>query len=418
MDLNTGLTQALSDGTSHYIYGLSRIAQVNTVTEYFLGDALGSVRQLVNSSGEITYSRAYDPYGVVTSTLGDSQTSYGFTGESYGDSTQLTYLRSRYYSGSTGRFISRDTWSGNANMPMSFNRWAYVNGNPINYIDPTGMKPGDSNYCLYLSGRDWQYCNNIVRGINPDQPMTVADYIDFDQLGSCYNPPLQDVFPHVVYTQPTGTWKEYGWWWHYLLERTPGPWNNFGKGHIKFSDVIAFALAAELSTSIDTYPKIVGYAAGAFYTKGSGEGYYRMIGSRQSVYMRVNTALYGSPLGGTYDFNNNVKYFNEINDIANNARRLSARGEDILKGTNLKPEEKLAYEWGNPTLSSPQKLLNALKSFDNMGSRPGQVLWFSNQWYERFPTTNVNGTIVYRLAFVVTEEQINELCGKASCVAP
>jgi YD repeat-containing protein len=30
MDLNTGLTQALSDGTNHYIYGLGRIAQVNS----------------------------------------------------------------------------------------------------------------------------------------------------------------------------------------------------------------------------------------------------------------------------------------------------------------------------------------------------------------------------------------------------
>jgi len=69
MDLNTGLTQALSDGTNTYIYGLGRIAQAaGTDTEYFLGDALGSVRRLTNASGAITYTKAYDPYGVVTST--------------------------------------------------------------------------------------------------------------------------------------------------------------------------------------------------------------------------------------------------------------------------------------------------------------------------------------------------------------
>jgi RHS repeat-associated protein len=146
MDLNTGLTQALSDGTNHYIYGLGRIAQVNSNgTEYFLGDALGSVRQLVNSGGSITYARAYDPYGVVTSTTGSSSTTYGYTSEVYGDSTQLLYLRSRYYSGNTGRFISRDTWNGNANSPMSFNRWNYVDGNPINRTDPSGM-------CWIISG--------------------------------------------------------------------------------------------------------------------------------------------------------------------------------------------------------------------------------------------------------------------------
>jgi|GEM_PF-6945005 len=45
LDLNTGLTQVLSDGTTTYLYGLGRIAQLNTdtlMTDYFLGDALGS----------------------------------------------------------------------------------------------------------------------------------------------------------------------------------------------------------------------------------------------------------------------------------------------------------------------------------------------------------------------------------------
>jgi len=110
IDLNMGLTQALSDGTRNYVYGNGRIAQVTgSGTEYFLGDALGSVRQLTNASGAITYSRAYDPYGVVTSTTGSSSTTYGYMGEVYGDSTQLTYLRSRYYSSSTGRFLTQDT---------------------------------------------------------------------------------------------------------------------------------------------------------------------------------------------------------------------------------------------------------------------------------------------------------------------
>lgn len=90
-----------------------------------LGDALGSVRQLADASGAVTYSRAYDPYGVVTSTTGTSSTTYGYTSEYYGDSTQLTYLRSRFYANSTGRFLTRDTWGGDANHPLSFNKWIY-----------------------------------------------------------------------------------------------------------------------------------------------------------------------------------------------------------------------------------------------------------------------------------------------------
>ncbi len=66
---------------------------------------------------------------------------YGYTYAYYGDSTQLTYLRSRYYASGTGRFLTRDTWMGNISQPLSLNQWNYVNGNPINYADPSGYSP-------------------------------------------------------------------------------------------------------------------------------------------------------------------------------------------------------------------------------------------------------------------------------------
>ncbi len=54
-DLNSGLTQVLEDGTNIYLYGIGWIAQTDgTDTEYFLGDALGSVRQLTDASGAVT----------------------------------------------------------------------------------------------------------------------------------------------------------------------------------------------------------------------------------------------------------------------------------------------------------------------------------------------------------------------------
>jgi hypothetical protein len=54
--------------------GLGRISQTNTQTEYFLGDALGSVIQLTASNSDVTLAKSYDPYNVVTSTSGISQT--------------------------------------------------------------------------------------------------------------------------------------------------------------------------------------------------------------------------------------------------------------------------------------------------------------------------------------------------------
>jgi hypothetical protein len=52
--LAAGLTQLLFDGTDTYLYGNGRIAQHDASgAQYFLGDALGSVRQLVDANGEV-----------------------------------------------------------------------------------------------------------------------------------------------------------------------------------------------------------------------------------------------------------------------------------------------------------------------------------------------------------------------------
>jgi RHS repeat-associated protein len=141
LDLNAGLTQVLTDGETTYLYGLARLAQLDTGTldtAYFLGDVLGSVRQLTDETGVVTYAASYTPYGEVLSSVGEGESVYGFTGE-YSDVTGLVYLRARYYSPMSGRFLSRDIWGGDTNSPMSYNMWLYVFGNPVNFTDPKGL---------------------------------------------------------------------------------------------------------------------------------------------------------------------------------------------------------------------------------------------------------------------------------------
>jgi RHS repeat-associated protein len=138
MDLNAGLTQALSDGTNNYLYGNGRIGQFAGVeTAYFLGDALGSVRQLVDDSGLVSLVKSYEPYGEMVSSVGESSSAYGYTGE--WSSTSLLYLRARWYSSQHERFISKDTWQGLYKQTMTYNAWLYSLSNPINYTDPSGM---------------------------------------------------------------------------------------------------------------------------------------------------------------------------------------------------------------------------------------------------------------------------------------
>jgi hypothetical protein len=63
LDLAAGLTQVLSDGTDTYLYGNGRIAQYDASgAQYFLNDALGSVRQLVDADGEVLLAQSYEPY--------------------------------------------------------------------------------------------------------------------------------------------------------------------------------------------------------------------------------------------------------------------------------------------------------------------------------------------------------------------
>lgn len=140
-DSSSGLSQVLSDGTTTYLYGLERISQTNAGgKDYFLSDALGSVRQLANTSGGITLSRNYEPYGTVYGAMGNSNTAYGFTSE-WTDVTGLVNLRARYYDPVSGGFVSRDSWEGNQSQPISYNKWTYAFGNPTRYTDPSGNNP-------------------------------------------------------------------------------------------------------------------------------------------------------------------------------------------------------------------------------------------------------------------------------------
>ena len=47
-------------------------------------------------------------------------------------------MRARYYSPSTGRFISRDSFAGSNNDPLSLNLYTYCHNNPVSGTDSTG----------------------------------------------------------------------------------------------------------------------------------------------------------------------------------------------------------------------------------------------------------------------------------------
>lgn len=139
-DGNNAVQEAQGASVNPILTGLGldeRFAR-NDVTgrTYFLADRLGSTIGLTNDSGEVKQRYTYDPYGSVTQV----DTATGFTNPYLyagreADTAGLYYYRARYYSPGMGRFISED--------PVGFkggqlNFYAYVNGAPLNYRDPSG----------------------------------------------------------------------------------------------------------------------------------------------------------------------------------------------------------------------------------------------------------------------------------------
>ena len=65
-------------------------------------------------------------------------TSLGYSGEHFDAKAQQQYLRARFYDPANGRFNRLDPFAGNMQDPQSLHKYAYVHGDPIMSVDPTG----------------------------------------------------------------------------------------------------------------------------------------------------------------------------------------------------------------------------------------------------------------------------------------
>jgi RHS repeat-associated protein len=141
LDLAATLPVVISDTDAVYLYGLDIIAEQLAGADryYYVHDGLGSVRQLVDSTGQIETRYTYDPFGVPLEGNGVPNP-WQFTGEAWDAGVELLYLRARYYQPETGRFITKDPWAGDAWRPSTLNAYTYVDSNPSSYVDPSGLE--------------------------------------------------------------------------------------------------------------------------------------------------------------------------------------------------------------------------------------------------------------------------------------
>ena len=131
-----------------YVRGTNLLAKfskqsgnVKTDYQYYTQNAHGDVVNLTDSTGAITKSYKYDAFGVEQNVDDADDNAFRYCGEYFDAETGTIYLRARYYDPAIGRFISRDSVTGDNADPLSLNLYTYCHNNPVQFVDENGHWP-------------------------------------------------------------------------------------------------------------------------------------------------------------------------------------------------------------------------------------------------------------------------------------
>ena len=113
-------------------------------------DQLGSTRLVTDIGASVVGRHDYVPFGQeIPGGWAGRNSDWGandsvnqkFTGQERDADTNIDYFKARYYGSLQGRFTTPDSYAGSMDIsnPQSFNRYAYVLGNPLGNTDPSGM---------------------------------------------------------------------------------------------------------------------------------------------------------------------------------------------------------------------------------------------------------------------------------------
>jgi RHS repeat-associated protein len=147
MSLETGATNA----TYLRHPGGTLLSRYTTDVHNYMLDRLGHVTALTDRSGALAASYSYDPYGrEIANTNASLYNPYRYGGAYQDADTGLSQMGARYYDASTGRFTQQDP------LPESMveaQRYGYTPGNPVNFIDPSGLRYNNGTpYPRYYGG--------------------------------------------------------------------------------------------------------------------------------------------------------------------------------------------------------------------------------------------------------------------------
>ncbi len=157
------------DGKVLGLYRLTEVYYGEPGTEPVWFDVMQEQWTNVYLGGRMVRGRNYsvveDRLGTVNgpamNPYGDGQVfeGYGFTGYYHDGITGFDYAQQRYYAPALGRFTTPDPYQASAAIarPQSWNRYAYVENDPVNFVDPSGLEDFSAE-----SGCTWNPTTNTL----------------------------------------------------------------------------------------------------------------------------------------------------------------------------------------------------------------------------------------------------------------
>ena len=159
-------------------------AEIDGEFVFHLGDALSTVRDVVDDSGAVIKSFEFDEYGNLLDSSGTGTTSPktwigGLSvNDDRADSGMFNMGHRNYAAGVLGRFISRDPIGHRGGL----NLYSYGGNNPVNYTDYNGLNPIPGATAATTACGTYQVFNQAFKSALSNNKVKFK-FVSRDQIG-------------------------------------------------------------------------------------------------------------------------------------------------------------------------------------------------------------------------------------------
>ena len=132
---NQAKTYTLGNEYAGHVSELNNsLTSENKAASYYITDEQGSIRYILDQSGEVQNYYQYSAFGETIISEETTPNRLRYNAQTEDELTGFYYLRARYYAPGIGRFTQEDVIYNDG-----LNLYAYCNSNPVMYSDPSGF---------------------------------------------------------------------------------------------------------------------------------------------------------------------------------------------------------------------------------------------------------------------------------------